>query len=367
MKILLDTNVLYLLAGIQKNQEIDLLKLKTIIKNKVCYISFYTYFEILNSLFSFSEKTTVIEYIDKNKVLVNYTGNIVHDIKNIITPLYKNETYYNKIKFILGTEVIQGISDNMVFFIKSYAYATATLYIDKYENGLSDAKKYYRKHFAIIQKKIDKYILKIIKEKLAMLLRQNKLNAESIQNLLITVIANIMTYYYHWLKKTKILFESANKAAYFKVIDIFKSIYKKIITDNLDYKVDIDFQFLSICKLMIKQFGTGIDGYPPIKESKIKEYLKSQIINSIYFKNKNMENEFEKKWLIRNINSLLVESAKIKPNDFIDYEILRELYYSNELDAIITFDKPMINIMKDVPSFEKFNISNKMIKEIKQN
>ncbi len=94
----------------------------------------------------------------------------------------------------------------------------------------------------------------------------------------------------------------------------------------------------------------------------IEEYLLSKIKDSIYFVDSNMKNDFEEYWLERTIKSLYIKTAKIKPNNFLDYEIIRALYYDDDYDNLITFDNDMQTILKNMSSCKKFKQSINLIK-----
>src|SRR5699024_6919108 len=122
----------------------------------------------------------------------------------------------------------------------------------------------------------------------------------------------------------------------------------------------------------------------------IEEYLLSKIKDSIYFVDSNMKNDFEEYWLERTIKSLYIKTAKIKPNNFLYYEIIRAIYndnnydnlkttkikcnkilkyeiisaiyYEDDDDNLITFDNDMQTILKNMSSYKKFKQSINLIK-----
>lgn len=243
----------------------------------------------------------------------------------------------------------------------SYAYVSATIYLDNYEQGVSNVKKYYRKHFVLIQKEIDKHIGKIVLNNLRKLLETNNFNAENVQKMLLLLVANLMTYYYELLKYAKNIFENKDNSAYYKLINKFKKLKNLILKDKMQDIIDFDFRYLSVCRIIIEQFNT-VEGVPKLKPSEVNDFLLNRIIESVYFVDENMKNEFEEAWLKRNLSSLFIKSSKLKPNDFLDYEILRELFYYIDVDLLITFDGKMIKIMDDIKNNEKFKNSIELIK-----
>ncbi len=56
----------------------------------------------------------------------------------------------------------------------------------------------------------------------------------------------------------------------------------------------------------------------------------------------------------------------MKPNDFIDYEILREFYYNEDNIVLVTFDKNMKNIMTQAAGIKKFSDSIQLINSFKK-
>ena len=70
-------------------------------------------------------------------------------------------------------EIINQTYINISFFVVIYAYTSATIFLDHYEQGVTKQKTYFRKHFSIIQRSIDKHIFKIVKSNLYDLLYKN--------------------------------------------------------------------------------------------------------------------------------------------------------------------------------------------------
>ena len=254
--VLLDTNVLYLVLELEKNEKVDLYRLKSYISDNKCTISIYSFFEMLNSKLLFKQKLKVIEYLAKNKIQIESNPKINAKVQNELFGKIKNEQYYNYLKKIYGEHIINEISSNIQFFIVSYAYVSATIYLDNYERGVSNAKKYYRKHFVLIQKEIDKHIGKIVLNNLRKLLETDNFNAENVQKMLLLLVANLMTYYYELLKYAKNIFENKYNSAYYKLIKKFKKLKNLILKDKMQDIIDFDFKYLSVCRIIIEQFNT---------------------------------------------------------------------------------------------------------------
>ncbi len=364
--IILDTNVMYRLLGFESDHLLDIDKLKQFIKDNVCECSYYTIFEILNSSISFDKKKKIFKYMKDNAIIIGSTEEINREFeKELLKNKEKDEAYYHKLKMIYGKEIIQQTSNNLSFFIMCYGYTCSTICIDNYEVEISPAKKYFRKHFEIQQRKNDNHIKRVLNNRLQCLLEQDRLKAQEVQDEVQTIIINIMTYYYEWLGQAKILFESGDKNAYYKVTKIFKNLSKKMNNDNFTDIVDMTRESISICKIIIDNYNNDNE-YPNLKPGKVKLYLKQKVIDSIYFVDERMRNLFEESWLSRFIQSLYIENGILKFNDFIDYEILRLLYYYDKYDKIITFDNKMKNIMKDVIKCDKFTNSIKLIDSFKK-
>lgn len=361
--IILDTNTMYRIAGIENDEKLDINKLRNFIKENKCCCSIYTIFEILNSKeFNLQDKLKVFKYISSNKIVKEATDNINKQYALLQQKRLNSEEYYNQLLHIYGEEVIAQTYKNISFFINCYAYTTATIFIDNYERGMSNEKQYFRKYFEIIQKEIDKHVFKIIKINLTSLLNENKYTASNIRNMLLLTTANLMTYYYELLKKAKQLFENKNKYAYYKLIKYFKNLAKELIKDKLNDEIEYDSSYLSVCKLILDEVKNGNEIFNGCKIEDIEEYLLSKIKDSIYFVDSNMKNDFEEYWLERTIKSLYIKTAKIKPNNFLDYEIIRALYYDDDYDNLITFDNDMQTILKNMSSCKKFKQSINLIK-----
>ena len=366
--IILDTNTMYRIAGIENDEKLDKNKLQNFIKENKCCCSIYTIFEILNSKeFNLQDKLKVFKYISSNKIVKEATDNINKQYALLQQKRLNSEEYYNQLLHIYGEEVIAQTYKNISFFIICYAYTTATIFIDNYERGISKEKQYFRKHFKTIQKEIDKHIFKIIKINLTSLLNENKYIASGIRNMLLLTIANLMTYYYELLKQAKQLFENKDKHAYYKLIKYFKNLAKELIKDKLNDEIEYDSSYLSVCKLILDEVKNGNEIFNGCKIEDIEEYLLSKIKDSIYFVDSNMKNDFEEYWLERTIKSLYIKTAKIKPNNFLDYEIIRALYYNDDYDNLITFDNDMQTILKNISSCKKFEQSINLIKTFYKN
>jgi len=364
--IILDTNTLYYLSGIELSEKVNIIALEKFITKEHCVCSLYSFFEILKSSFTFEKKNKVIKYMISHQITINANDYINDKIKDLGKIDLYSEEYCNKLLIIYGETVINQISANLSFFVKAYTYQTATIFLDNYERGLSKEKKYFRSNFEFYQKDIDKHIFKIVKANLNKLLIENRFTTDNIKVVLTLMVANLMTYYYELLKEAKILFESKNNYSYYKLIKSFKKLQKLILKDNLMDVIDFEQKYLSVTKIIIENCSEEKSTSIP-KLVDVENYLKCKLIESVYLVDENMRNEFEEKWLERNIQSLFIKSANIKPNDFIDYEILKELYYNDEYSKIITFDNKMYKIMLEVNSCSKFIESIKLIDSLKSN
>lgn len=358
--ILLDTNAIYRLAGVEKDERLKMQDLQNFVFLRECSCSIYSVFEILKAVnFTFDEKKKVLDFLQSNKIMIEATDTINEEYNKLKSQHNSKEELYNKLSYVFGEEIINQTYINISFFVIIYAYTSATIFLDHYEQDLTEQKEYFRKHFGIIQKSIDKHILKIVKSNLKDLLYKDKYNATDIREMLILVIANLMTYYYELLKKAKILFENQDKNAYYKVISYFKKLSKKILKDNLCDCIEFDGSYLSVCKIILNEVDNGY--IKNRKKDEVEQYLLFKICQSIHFVDKNMKNEFEEYWLKKTLNSLMIKSAKIKPNSFMDYEIIREFYYGNDYDLLITFDDDMRKILKNVKTCGKFQNSLNLI------
>ena len=355
--ILLDTNAVYRLSGIEKEEKLKIQNLRDYVLSKNCACSMYTIFEILKSSFTFEEKKKVLDFLRSNKIIMEATDEINVQYNRLKSQNTGKEELYNKLSYVYGEEIINQTYINISFFVIIYAYTSATIFLDHYEQGVTKQKIYFRKHFSIIQRSIDKHIFKIVKSNLYDLLYKNKYTATNIREMLMLVTANLMTYYYELLKKAKLLFENQDKNSYYMVISYFKKLSKQILKDNLCDSIEFDGEYLSVCKLILNEVADGsIDIKNRTKED-VENYLLLKICESIYFVDENMKNEFEEYWLKKMLKSLMIKSAKIKPNSFLDYEIIREFYYGNEYEFLITFDTDMKKILKNVKSCIKFQNS----------
>ena len=363
--IILDTNVLYCAAGIENSEGVNVELLIDYIKENKCVCTKYSVFEILNSNFSFDEKMKVLKFIKENNIVLGSSETINKVVYEKLDYRVKDEKYYIKLKKIYGDNIIDEMTNNIAFFIICYAYTSITVIIDNYQSDVDEKKEYFRKCFVRYQKDVDLYIRKKINKEFKKLLSVDSFNVDTIEELFLKLVSNLMTYYYELMKKAKILFEGNDVNAYYKLTNIFRKLKNQIIKDDLLDNVDYDIKYLSICKIVIDYFKTNKASIR-LKIGSVKKYLSNKIMNSIYFVDPSMRNEFEFVWTTILVNSLMVESAKVKPNDFIDYEILRTLYYDTKYTILISFDTKVQKILKGVSSCDKFQNSIEVLKSLKK-
>lgn len=252
----------------------------------------------------------------------------------------------------------------MSFFIISYAYATSTLVLLNYKRDNTPDKIYFKKKFEIYQHDIDRYVIKILRGKLYQLLQNDEFHAGKNQEVIMLIIANLMTYYHELMKNAKELFESGDKAAYYKLAKRFKQLRNLILKDKLDDLMKYEQKYLSVCGILQDGFKKY---HSDLKKGSIDALLFNKIMKTIVYPDPMLKNEFEDKWTETLIESLLINNAKIHFNDFIDYEILRYVYYLQNHELLITFDKKMILIMSKLDTPNRFTKSLSEINKLTKN
>lgn len=359
--ILLDTNVLYRLARVENCFGFDIAKIESFVNKHTCACATYAFFELLNSKFSFQEKISVLQYMKDHRIQVTTNSIIMEKITSELQMLVKNEAYYRRLKKVYGKYIFNEVTNNAHFFVISYLYVCLTVYLDNAVKNASKGRLYFRREAERIQKTIDKHIKKVLKAGIEKLLNKDELNAETLQVFLLRLTANAMAYYYQLLAYAKELLECNSSVFYYKVIKKFKTLKAEIKKDSLCKEIEYDVQCLSILKVLVELYAQDSS----VQTSEVKKTLSKMVKDSIYYVKMDMQNEFEEIWLQQKIDSLLIEGAKIKPNDFMDYGILREAYYEKRVRALLTFDKAMIRTMEKIKNSEVFKDSVKIINEFK--
>ena len=151
--ILLDTNVLYKLVDLDNDKKVDANKLKDFVKHNNCCCSIFTYFEILNSRFSFEDKKRVLNYIWDSFIKIGNEEYIKNEVRKKSLKQIKDEKeFYDKIKLIIGNYIINNSINHIHFFVKSYAYSVVTIYIDRMEKNLLKQKNISEKNLNSIRR-----------------------------------------------------------------------------------------------------------------------------------------------------------------------------------------------------------------------
>ena len=162
--VLLDTNVLYRLAGLEETADIDISKVESFIKSHTCSCAKHSFFELLtNSHFSFDEKMQVLKYMKDHKIGVSTDPEIMKDLNPMFQQIVKDEAYYNRLKKIYGIHLYPEVINNILFFVLCYPYVCLTVYLDKVIKGDPKGRAYFREKSIRIQKEIDRHVKRIIK------------------------------------------------------------------------------------------------------------------------------------------------------------------------------------------------------------
>ena len=353
--------MLYRLVGLEEDPRYDIEKIRLFVDKHTCSCAMYAFFELLNSKFSFQEKLSVLQYMKDHNIQITTNDVIMEKIASELKLLVKNEAYYKRLKRIYGQYIFNEVISNAYFFVISYPYMCLTVYLDSVDIDNVEKRLYFRKKAERIQKEINRHIKTVLKTKIEDLLNADKLNADSLQSFFLKLIANVMSYYYQLIAYAKELIDSNSTVFYFKIIKKFNSLKTIILNDPLCKEIEFDIQCLSIINVMISVYSSN----STTKSSELKKMLSKKMRDSIYYVEMDMQNEFEELWLQQKIDSLLVEGAKIKPNDFMDYGIMKEAYYNKKIRALLTFDKPVIRTMKKIKESESFRNSVEIIDSFK--
>ena len=75
--ILLDTNAIYRLAGVEKDERLKMQDLQKFVFLRECSCSIYSVFEILKAVnFTFDEKKKVLDFLQSNNIMIEATDTI---------------------------------------------------------------------------------------------------------------------------------------------------------------------------------------------------------------------------------------------------------------------------------------------------
>lgn len=364
--VLLDTNVLYRIAGLEKTRDIDISSVVLFINHHTCSCAKHSFFELLtNSHFSFDEKMQLLKYMKDHKIGVSTDPEIMKDLNPMFQQMVKDEAYYNRLKKIYGKHLYPELINNIHFFVICYPYICLTVYLDKVIKGDPKGRAYFRDKSIRIQKEIDRHVKRIIKNHIMATLESDMSLAKSIKETVTTVIANIMSYYYQLLSFAKGLIDNKRNDFYYRIIQKFRSIKKEILKDSLRNNIEYDHEVLSILKVMLDARLKEVPGKAG-ERAIFKDSLFQMARDSIYFLNEDMHNSFEEYWLQRKLESLLLDCGKIDKNDFMDYGIMQEAYYCKSVRYLLTFDDKIIKIMSAVSNSEMFQNSVQTINSFKK-
>ena len=364
--ILLDTNVLTCLAGIEENSKVDLAKLESFVNRHTCACAKHSFFELLsNSHFSFEEKMQVLKYMKDHRIEVSTDSEIMKDLNPALQHSVKNDAFYNLLKKSYGKHIYPEIINNIHFFVICYPYICLTIYLYNALKEDSEGKEYFRKKVIPIQKEIDGHIKKRIQKIIMDTLECDNVTAKQLKESLSNLVANIMSYYYQLLAFAKELIESKSNIFFYKIIKRFKCLKTEILKDPLCKDIEYDHNCLSILRVLL-DMGASDDSDKTIRESIVKNALFEMAKESICYPNKNMQNSFEEFWLQRKLESLLMKCGKINKNDFMDYGVMQEAYYWKRVRMLLTFDDDIIHIMDKIKDSEMFQNSVKTIKSFKK-
>ena len=143
--ILLDTNAIYRLAGVEKDERLKMQDLQKFVFLRECSCSIYSVFEILKAVnFTFDEKKKVLDFLQSNNIMIEATDTINKEYSKLKLQHISKEELYNKLSYVYGEEIINQTYINISFFVIIYAYTSATIFLDHYEQDLTEQKGYFR-------------------------------------------------------------------------------------------------------------------------------------------------------------------------------------------------------------------------------
>lgn len=333
--ILLDTNIIYLLAGITSN-DYNLKAIKKLCSENECLVDVYSIFEIYNNnnmkLDQVRQVMSTIKELNIKICSNDIMHSVFHDSLNM-SKVTQLDRVYVKNKLSKG---IIPVYSRLFSFLATVNFFIMFLF--KKENDINYHKELGRfigELLPIIENHTTKTIEKIFS--------RNTFNEKNLKNLYACLLScfqtsillaeeqyakidkelNNVTYYFNSLlqqfrKKDfmncsmRFVMESSNQ----KDLYILPNMYRLVFKPRYPTKEDADCFF-------------------------------NDIVNWLY---KSNENDIEREWIKYMIKNLLYDEANIKTNNFIDYLIIRDFTLFKDVSYLITCDGGMQKIM-DTLSF----------------
>lgn len=353
MKIFLDTNAFFALVGFSNYEDIDIEKLKELIKDNddTYYITNITIFEMLNN-HSFMK--------NYNKYFTNfkngqYTVFVVAspDIEGIYTledekKVWENNFLENKIlKKKIGKYISLIYGSNVGIIMKlCFLHEIKLFYFMDFPK---EKDIFYEKYIEItdeIIKKIEDFYIRLTMDYVNQLIRDSYFTESVMGKYLKNIITNLAIQYsqtYNQLVAK--LNMSPNELTWKEIYFANEEFYKK----------------MDLNRWLLNEEEINKDRINFYKQNLFRDKMLDILIINYKLED---DPEYKKQFMQKYINCIFKGDFKCHLNDFFD-EVIFDLFMDLDDSILITFDKKFINFLLSL-NIEKVNYSYKYIEKLKK-
>lgn len=348
-KILLDTNIIYLLSGIEKNKY-DLNKIKELCNNSECLVNLYSIFEIYNNThITLDQIGNILKMLQKKNIKICCNDTMRSTFEDSLNLSHNTQANRVIVRNKLSKAIIP-VYSRLFSFLSTINYFIAFLFKENPEEG------YYQKLSAFIGKllpTIDNHVRLVMEKNLS----SNLFFEKNLKNLYACLLSSFQFTILNFEERrkklnkdfveTEVYFELLLKE--FKKEDFMNCCMRFVMEGSHNQKEPI---LPNMYKLIFKpRFPTKEDA----------ECFFNDIVCAIFVQS----DSIEKEWFKYMLKNLLYDDANLKTNNFMDYLIIRDFTLAKDIDYLITCDGQMQKIM-ELLSFntkieESINISKSLM------
>lgn len=346
--LLLDTNVIYLLSGIETNKY-DFNKIIELCENNECWANLYSIFEIYNN-----SNKTLEDFKQIVKTLQSL--NIKICCNEVMHSTFGNSLNLSNITQQNVTTVKNKLSKGIIpVYSRLFSFLSTVNYFIGYmlkENEDEDYFKQLRNFVCKLLPVVDNHVKLVLEKKLSENLFSERYLKKLYGELLSSFQLAILLCDEKYAKLDK---EVKNSKLYFDCLlkefekQDFMCSHMRFVMQGSNNHVN------NILPNMYKMFFKP--KYPTEADANC---LFDDIVDSIF----KLSDKIEKTWFKHLLKSLLYYEANLKPNDFIDYLIIKDFTLGDKIDYLITFDGKMQKIMKSFCFNTKIAISLEIIENL---
>lgn len=346
--LLLDTNAIYVLSGIEANKY-DLNKIKELCKSNECWMNLYSIFEIYNNTHrTLDDIKQIFETLKALNIKI-CCNDIMHSTLGTSLDL-------SKITQQNITEIRNKLSKGIIpVYSRLFSFLSTVNYFIGYMQKENVDEEYYNQLSNFVGK-----LLPIINNHVKLAIEKNLSRNLFSEKYLKNMYGELLSAFQLAIllcdeKYAKIDKELKNSEAYFNYL--LKEFEKEdFLSPSMRFVMQGSFkQEKPIMPNMYQMFFKT--RYPTEADA---DCLFNDITNSIF----KLSDEIEKAWFKYMFKSLLYYEANLKSNDFIDYLIIKDFVLENKINYLITFDGPMQKIMQNLNFNTRIASSIEIIKSL---